>query len=196
MNSPTAYGREKCTNRCRPAPYCGDGALNSEYGEKCDDGTGNTGMPGACKPDCSARVPNPSCGDSIVQSNEQCDQGGGVNGTAGSTCDANCRFKCGNGARDPGEACDLGAAQNTGAYGTCNANCTLAPFCGDGMKNGVEQCDLGTTGNEANPYGTNKCTTACTIAPYCGDGRIDSVFKEECDSAPRCNALCKNIIFE
>src|SRR5258708_3365367 len=180
-----AYGPNKCTDRCRPAPYCGDKAVDPLH-EKCDDGV-NSGMPGSCKTDCSDYVPLASCGDGTVQAPEQCDQGTATNGTPAATCDSHCRIKCGNGTKDDAEQCDDGV--NNGSYGTCNANCTLAGYCGDTIVNGPEQCDLGTA-NQVSPYGKNKCTTSCTVAPYCGDGRIQSIFGEECDGRPGCDLTC------
>jgi hypothetical protein len=188
MNSSMAYGPMKCDARCRPGPYCGDKKVDTGFGEVCDDGV-NSGQPGSCKTDCTGYIPLPSCGDGIVQTNEQCDAGA-MNGQMGSACDARCRNMCGNGIRDPGEACDDGV--NNGAYGTCRSTCQLADFCGDGTKNGPEQCDQGMA-NQANPYGPNKCTTMCTTAPYCGDGRIQTAFGETCDSTPLCNATCTKI---
>jgi len=188
MNMANPYGKGLCNQRCHPAPYCGDKQVDSPQ-EKCDDGM-STGQPGSCTTNCSDYVPLPSCGDSIVQSGEQCDQGA-ANGTAGSTCDTHCKFKCGNGTRDPGEACDNGV--NDGSYGTCNKDCTLANYCGDGVKAGPEQCDQGAS-NMSNPYGPGKCTTTCLIAPYCGDGRIQTTFGEKCDGTPDCNSMCQPAI--
>ena len=190
-NLANPYGQDKCTTRCRLAPYCGNKAVDTAFGEKCDDGV-NSGLPGSCKPDCSAAVPNPSCGDGITQSNEQCDDGA-ANGSAGSTCDVTCHKKCGNGFRDPGEECDDG--KNDGSYGTCNPGCTLAGYCGDGVKNGPEQCDQG-TGNLASPYGMGKCTMSCTNAPYCGDGRIQMEFGEQCDGGTGCTNMCKLLVIQ
>jgi fibro-slime domain-containing protein len=190
-NQPNPYGTNKCTTRCKPAPYCGNKAVDTVFGEKCDDGM-NTGQPGSCTMDCSGAVPNPTCGDGIMQSNEQCDDGA-ANGGAGSTCDLTCHKKCGNGFRDPGEACDDG--KNDGSYGTCNPGCTLAGYCGDGVKNGPEACDQGPA-NAANPYGPNKCTTNCAVAPYCGDGRIQTEFGEACDGTAGCTPMCQILIIQ
>ena len=191
MNSATAYGRDKCDVRCKAAPFCGDKKVDAAFGEKCDDGV-NSGLPGSCKTDCSDFVPNPSCGDGVVQAGEQCDAGA-ANGQAGNPCDIHCRNKCGNGFKDPGEDCDDGV--NNGAYGTCLPTCKLAGYCGDGTANGPEECDKG-AGNEANPYGADKCTTMCKKAPMCGDGRIQSAFGEVCDSTPLCDATCKRVVVD
>ncbi len=187
-DSATAYGVGKCTNACTPAPYCGDKEVEGQFGETCDDGV-NSGKPGSCTTDCTAFVALQSCGDGIVESPEQCDDGLD-NGTANSTCDVHCRIKCGNGVKDPGEQCDDGV--NDGSYGGCNSNCTLAGYCGDGIKNGPEQCDNGTANAPlATAYGSGTCTTACTFAPYCGDGRVESQFGEQCDGTPSCNGACQ-----
>ncbi len=50
----TIEGRA-CGPDCRWGPYCGDGIVQSEYGEECDDGT-NTDE-GFCTSDCKALPP-------------------------------------------------------------------------------------------------------------------------------------------
>jgi fibro-slime domain-containing protein len=189
-NSPSAYGKNACTARCLPAPYCGDKAVQSGFSEKCDDGK-NDGTPGSCTPDCKAYVPLVSCGNGTVDASEQCDHGAN-NGKASDTCDAHCRFRCGNGIKDSGEACDDGV--NSGAYGTCKPDCTLAPYCGDGLKNGNEACDDGAKNVAlASAYGKTVCTSVCTKAPYCGDGRVQSAF-EDCDGSLNCTASCTSAV--
>jgi fibro-slime domain-containing protein len=191
LNSATAYGLGLCTNRCTPAPYCGDRAVDSQFLEVCDDGV-NSGLAGSCTSDCKAFVPLVSCGDGVKLAPEQCDDGSALNGTAQSTCDANCRLKCGNGIKDVGEQCDNGV--NNGSYGTCRPDCTLASYCGDGTKDATEQCDFGTANVAlATAYGSGICTSVCTWAPYCGDGRIQSANGEECDGGTQCSATCKII---
>jgi fibro-slime domain-containing protein len=191
-NSASAYGPGSCTDQCVPGGFCGDGIVNGP--EKCDDGK-NTGMPGSCKPDCSAYVPTVQCGDGIVQPPEQCDDGGGPNGngTAASKCDSTCRFKCGNGQVDPGEQCDNGV--NDGSYGTCTSDCKFAGYCGDGIKNGPEQCDNGANNQPFNQaYGPGVCTVACTFAPFCGDGRIQAQFGEQCEGTYQCSNCKATVI--
>jgi fibro-slime domain-containing protein len=185
----TAYGKNICTVFCKPAPYCGDKAVNGAEG--CDDGK-NDGTPGSCTTDCKSYVPIPSCGDGMVKAPEQCDDGAN-NGATGSTCDVHCKLKCGNGFKDAGEACDNGV--NDGSYGTCNHDCTLAPYCGDGTMNGPEKCDNGTN-NSDTAYGPNTCTKSCAVGPYCGDGRIQSGNGEQCDGTLGCSSMCKTVIVQ
>jgi fibro-slime domain-containing protein len=194
-NNIDAYGKEadgslKCTNRCLPAPYCGDKAVEAAHGEKCDDGV-NSGLPGSCAPDCKSYIPLSSCGNGTLDKNEQCDDGTN-NGKATDKCDAHCHFRCGNGVKDSGEACDDGV--NNGAYGTCKSDCTLAPYCGDGVQNGTEQCDSGSKNVAlATAYGKMVCTSVCTKAPYCGDGRVQTTF-EDCDGTIGCSSSCTSSI--
>jgi hypothetical protein len=186
----TAYGKDVCTTRCLPAPYCGDKSV--DVGEGCDDGV-NSGMPGSCTTDCKSYVPLPSCGDNKVDAGEQCDNGA-ANGTVGNACDSHCKYACGNGFKDQGEACDNGV--NDGSYGTCNKDCTLAPYCGDGTKNGTEKCDNGAT-NSDTAYGPNTCTKTCSVGPYCGDLRIQTANGEECDVVSSgCSSMCKIVIIQ
>jgi fibro-slime domain-containing protein len=187
-NQASPYGRNLCATTCKWAPYCGDHAVNTANGEKCDDGDANSNtVPGACKVDCSGyNNPLPTCGNAKLDAGEDCDDGS-KNGAAGDACDARCRFKCGNGIKDTGEECDDGV--NDGTYGTCKHDCTNADYCGDGTKNGPEQCDLGAA-NSATAYGPGKCTNACKIAPYCGDHRVNDA-SEACDGQPGCGPDCK-----
>jgi len=191
-NSSSVYGPNTCTANCFPGPYCGDKAVDSAFGEKCDDGV-NSGKPGSCTPNCKQFVPLKSCGDGTVDTGEQCDDGKLKNGTAGDPCDLHCHFTCGNGVKDSGEQCDDGV--NNGSYGTCNANCTLAPHCGDGIKNGNEQCDTGSKNVAlASAYGVGVCTSVCTTAPFCGDGRVQASFGEECDGTTGCDSNCSSTV--
>jgi len=89
----------------------------------------------ACRTSCQL----PSCGDGVVDSGEECDDGGE---TAG--CNADCtRSYCGDGVINGalGEECDDG-----GPSSTCDANCTVA-VCGDLDVNAAagEACDPGST---------------------------------------------------
>jgi len=185
LNSVTAYGVGLCTDRCHPAPYCGDRAVNGQFGEKCDDGV-NSGQPGSCMSDCRGWVPLDTCGNGTLDPGEECDEGSD-NGDDECPCDTQCRIHCGNGVIDGNEACDDGI--NDGSYGGCTWNCQYAAFCGDGIPNGAEQCDLGWR-NEANAYGQGACTTSCKNAGFCGDGRVQSP-QEACDGQTNCDSNCQ-----
>ena len=184
-NSSQAYGSGLCTNQCLPAPYCGDKSVDSQFGEKCDDGV-NSGQQGSCLPDCTGWVTLNTCGNSKLDAGEQCDDGAN-NGTVLSACDSHCRLKCGNGVVELGEECDDGV--NDGGYGGCTPTCKYAGYCGDGIVNGPEQCDLG-SGNQVDPYGKGTCTKACKTGPYCGDGRVQSA-KEACEGQDNCLSTCQ-----
>ena len=53
-----------CTDQCKFAPYCGDGELNDQYGEACDQGSLNGTIPygDGCTTEC---LRTPYCGDGI-----------------------------------------------------------------------------------------------------------------------------------
>lgn len=107
-----SYGR--CTSRCELGPRCGDGIVQLDAGEECDEPSAQatyTATPGVgCTPSCK----RPGfCGDGVLQTGfEQCDDG--TKNTA-----------------DPK------------AYGKCSTQCQLGPHCGDGVQNGSEDCDAG-----------------------------------------------------
>jgi len=71
-------------------PYCGDGVLQSDAGEQCDWGTGNSDvLPDHCRTDCEL----PHCGDGVLDpdAGEICDFDGGHNGL-GLGCNATCNL--------------------------------------------------------------------------------------------------------
>ena len=123
-----------------PAPWCGDGIVNSE--ESCDDGVLN-GTRGQCSRACTFEI---DCGNGELEVGEVCDDG--VNDGSYGGCNPDCGAfgpRCGDGLLTDGEVCDDGV--NNGAYGGCDACATLAPYCGDGelfssLGQGVEElCD-------------------------------------------------------
>lgn len=82
----------------------------------------------------------PECGNAILESGEECDDGNFVTDDG---CDTECKREpipvaCGNGVVEEGEACDDGNSNN---YDHCKNNCAKN-VCGDKIKNdGVEECD-------------------------------------------------------
>jgi cysteine-rich repeat protein len=131
-------------------------------------------------PSCQA----PFCGDGILDSDEECDDG---NTTDGDGCSAACTVEplCGDGNLDPGEGCDDG--NNINGDG-CSAECTVESFCGDGELDPGEQCD---DGNNVDGDG---CSSECTEEAFCGDGVLDP--GEQCDDGNNengdgCSATCE-----
>src|SRR5690606_9065825 len=125
------------------------------------------------------------CGDGVVASTEDCDDGEAGNDGAYEGCNADCTLAayCGDGHVDAagGEVCDAGTAFVVygGTDRRCGPQCQYAPYCGDGNVDGAfgEACDDGVNDGS---YGG--CNPDCTLAPYCGDGTASGV--EECDDGP------------
>lgn len=163
-----------CRADCTFGPRCGDGTLQMECGEACDDGV-NIGGYNQCGMGC---VPAERCGDGVAQTEfgEQCDDGPN-NGMPGA-CTANCGVPafCGDGVAQPPEECDNGINDNS--YGGCSTDCRFGPRCGDGVVQVEfnEGCDLG-MGNADGVYGG--CTARCEVGPHCGDGFVQA--PEQCD---------------
>lgn len=75
---------DACIEGCLRAS-CGDGHLQADSDEECDDGDNNSDdAPNACRVDCT----HPSCGDEIIDDGEQCDDGNQI-GDDG--CSATCQ---------------------------------------------------------------------------------------------------------
>jgi fibro-slime domain-containing protein len=112
-----------CKPDCRLPASCGDGHVDPEGKEDCDDGVNLStyGYNGekACGPGCKWTH---TCGDGNIDSlfGEECDDGNRKNGD---DCEANCTHRkgCGNGKKEPGEDCDDG---NTKSGDGCSEFCT------------------------------------------------------------------------
>jgi cysteine-rich repeat protein len=147
----------------------------------------------ACRTDCQPA----HCGDGILDSGEQCDDGNTVD--EGDGCSATCMWngECGDGiVQSLLEECDDGNTElESCAYGVedcsvCGPTCTTVQgqtsYCGDGVtdsSNG-EECDDGLENSDTEP---SACRTNCTV-PYCGDGIID--LEEECDDGNSVTEVC------
>lgn len=163
----------ECDSDCSVA-VCGDAFVNSEAGERCEDGNSVAGD--GCA-DCRLE-----CGNGLLEAGELCD-GGDANddGHADDTsiCDGDCTVpSCGDGyANSVTEECDDGNALNVD---DCLNECQYAT-CGDGfVRSGIEECDDG------NAVNTDDCPDGvggtCQAA-RCGDGFRDQQgpVTEACD---------------
>ena len=151
-------GNDDVTDDCPSGPEgtcrnatCGDGFVWQGH-EACDDG--NQDDTDDCRNDCSLMT----CGNGIIDQNEECDEGDDNSDTKPNACRTNClRAFCGDGVVDDtqGERCDDGNDDVTddcpsGPDGTCR-NAT----CGDGFVwQGHEACD---DGNDDTLDGCDQC---------------------------------------
>lgn len=154
----------------------------------------------------------PLCGNGIVESGEQCDDGNLNNGDG---CSSTCLIEsavCGDGNIQPGEQCDDANTTNgDGCNAICNVEfgytCTGSPsvcspaICGDGVVASGEQCDDGNTtnGDGCNAVCSVEFGFTCSGSPsvcspgVCGNGVITS--GEQCDdgnliNGDGCSATC------
>jgi len=179
----------KCYAVVDAGPYCGDGIVQTERGESCDDGNriGGDGCSGTCKiePNYTCPVDGQPCVSTVA---------------------------CGNGTREPGESCD---DHNTDSGDGCSSTCSVEPgwvcpvadrpckrlvTCGDGRLQSGEQCDLGNANGTGVGCDANCVLQAgwtckghtCQLVPVCGDGQVTG--GEQCDegSKPSGNGCCEN----
>jgi len=201
-------------DRCEPALLCGNSVLDA--GEGCDDGNlrPEDGCNGACKIEdlaacetdrdaaCASGVcdatetpdrcePAISCGNSVIDPGEGCDDG---NRTAGDGCNADCAiedgFSC-EGDRDA--ACASGVCDATGSPDRCEPRNT----CGNSVRDAGEGCDDGNTREG------DGCDSICRIedgAP-CDPDRDTDCLSGVCDateSPDRCEPAltCGNSVLD
>lgn len=141
------------------AASCGDGEVQAEAGELCDDGVNDGSV--ECAPGC---VYGPRCDDGIVDPGEECDDGVNASEDSYGHCTPDCRMGpyCGDGiVNGASEHCDNGA-NDTVEYGErtgCAPGCRLPPACGDGVLQAEygEECDEGYWTEPVN------CTEDCRV---------------------------------
>ena len=160
---------------------CGDDVADPD--ESCDGADAGdvgcaaegTGSANACRADCSC------CGDGIVDTGEECDDGIFNSDTFPGACRTTCvRASCGDNVADfPGETCDGTdggfdcSPASSGAADACRADCSC---CGDGNLDAGEECDNLNSNSDTTP---NACRTNC-VNPSCGDNVADFP-GESCD---------------
>lgn len=213
-----------------------DASCKKEFGQTCSNnaqcGSGfcdSSGNMCACDDDADCPMgqncnlvsnPNvcviPSCGNSLIDPGETCDDG---NQTNGDGCDVNCQpTGCGNGIVTSGEGCDDGNTNNgdgcdAGCLFELGRGCLLAAtcssgFCVDGVCCEVASCfamdqchDAGTcqtgTGLCSNPGKTDgsSCndSDACTQSDTCqagtcmGANPVTCLALDQCHEVGACN---------
>lgn len=174
--------------RCKPGsctqlPSCGDGIVQSDMGEKCDQGT-HQGSPGCaadcktldasctCAPGKACVCPSAKCGDGKMQVGEQCDDGNSPYAGCSDTCQLEKGYKC------------------------PFAGAPCVPECGDGiLVKPAEMCDPGMKGTNV----SKACNDDCSVKPgwvcddagcsetVCGNGKVEGT--EGCDPATKNNDL-------
>ncbi|MEK6863199.1 MAG: DUF4215 domain-containing protein [Nanoarchaeota archaeon] len=88
-----SYQGTKCPNGCKDGAcltaVCGDGVIQANLGEFCDDGNAVSGD--GCSATCQKeQVQQNLCGNGITESPEQCDDGNMVSGDG---CSATCQME-------------------------------------------------------------------------------------------------------
>jgi cysteine-rich repeat protein len=179
-----AAGSPACSPQCQiqVPPRCGDGVVQPEDGETCDDqnAVDCDGCSRACQID--------GCGSGQIEAscNEGCDD---FNTRPGDGCSASCQIEvCGNGHVDTGEQCDDG---NTNDCDGCRTDCTVpispCPVCTSG---GPDRCVPCTGAIDCDPMracGPSACSAGvCTpvTPPNCDDANACTV--DTCDPASGC----------
>ncbi len=152
-----------------------------------DGGPVDAAPPDAGSPDAGQMDAAVTCGDGVLDVNEQCDDGVNNSDTAPNACRNNCRLPwCGDGVVDTNEACDDGVANSNVTPDACRTTCVL-PGCGDSIEDSGEQCDDGNTVN------SDACRNTCQNAT-CGDSVV-WIGQEQCDdgnttSGDGCSSTC------
>jgi cysteine-rich repeat protein len=131
-------------------------------------------------------IPGPQCGNNLVETPEQCDDG---NTNDWDGCSATCQIQlpvCGNSHVESGEQCDDG---NTLDFDGCSATCLTQPsVCGNAHVESGEQCDDGNT------LDFDGCSATCLTQPsVCGNAHVES--GEQCDDGNTtnldgCSSIC------
>ena len=70
---------ETCQNVMGETSYCGDGRVDAENGETCDDGNGTDGD--GCSVTCEIEMEPAVCGNGVQEEGEDCDDGNTVTET-------------------------------------------------------------------------------------------------------------------
>jgi cysteine-rich repeat protein len=154
---------------------CSLGPNTAKEGQPCSTAGGS----GVCR---AGACTSGTCGNSVVDSGEQCDLGPGRN-LPGSGCEPTCLYSCQG---DP-DCTD-------GDFCTGNETCTTVT----GGTSIAKKCTAGTPRNDGEICGsgsiclTKDGKTGCALST-CGDGYTDRTANEECDppNTTGCDSSCK-----
>ena len=171
---------------CVYVPYCGDGIVQADKGETCDEGLidedgypiGGTGEYGGCQADCRFAG---RCGDGILNHGEACDEG--ENKTEG--CSDDCKeVTIGWACKEQGKACEPLACGNHILEPELGEKCDDGNYvAGDGCFNcRVEQGYMCQDSTPPCPdkWCKDKGKYCEKISVLLGDGVVNPDF-EECD---------------
>ncbi|MBN1653945.1 MAG: hypothetical protein JXA30_09230 [Deltaproteobacteria bacterium] len=153
---------------------CGDGVMNEDLGEDCDDG--NNIDDDACSNRCTY-----GC-----TSEDDCTDGDPCAGTT--TCDKD-SHECSGPVLDDETICQTTQIRD----GWCMKHVCVPTKCGNNTKEGKEQCDEG----KKNGTAESSCSVDCRIVA-CGNASIEG--SEQCDDGGNvnmdsCDKECKAEIF-
>ncbi len=184
-----------------PNEWCGDGAVQSTYGEQCESGGGGTGATDQYS--CTVcQWSGGWCGDSTVQTaHEQCEAAGNGSSATNQYGCSSCHWSggwCGDGTVQSayGEICESGGGGtgSTDQY-ACSSCHWSGGWCGDGAVQSTygEQCESGGGGTGAgDQYACSGCDWS---GGWCGDGVVQSMYGEECETGdPSCSG-CQIVAF-
>ena len=141
-------------------------------------------------------VVNQICGNTILESPEQCDDGNLANNDGcSSTCEAESPSTpiCGNSILESPEQCDDGnLLDGDGCSATCEGESALQGVCGNNILESPEQCDDGNLSN--NDGCSSVCETETAPGAICGNGIVEGF--EACDdgnlnNGDGCSATCE-----
>ncbi len=188
-----------CTTPGQPCAnlwVCGNGKVDP--GESCDDG--NTKSGDGCTANCtvepgytcpksangtggSCTIAKAKCGNAILESGEQCDDG---NTASNDGCSSTCVVETGWTCPTPGAAC-----QKTAYCGNSVVDLDIGEGCDDGNTTGGDGCSPLCQIEEG--YACPTPGKPCVSTVQCGDGKIGGT--EQCDdgnltAGDGCSSTC------
>ena len=161
-------------------PYCGNGVVDPELSEVCDDANarGGDGCSGACnrvEPNFECLVAGQPCrltvvcGNGAKEAGEGCDD---LNTTPGDGCSTVCSLEAGFVCPQPGQPCE--PLRDCG-----NSRISLGEGCDDGNLTDGDGCSAICSVEDGYRCRFDGTASRCEQVPICGDGL--KAANEECD---------------